>query len=46
MKNYMLTSNDVEKAFDKIKNTKNLWRRQDGGVEELEIISSHESTNN
>lgn len=42
----MITSNDVEKAFDKIKNTKNLWRIQDGGVKKLEIISSHENTNN
>ena len=42
----MITSNDVEKAFDKIKNTKNLWKIQDGGVEKLEIISSHENTNN
>lgn len=42
----MIATNDVEKAFDKIKNTKNLWRTQDGGVEELEIISSHENTKN
>ena len=42
----MITSNDVENAFYKIKNTKHLWKIHDGGVEKLEIISSHENTNN